>query len=687
MESLPKGLVAVSEKVPEELDDIGLDAVDIEDIVQLWKAYSTNPSAHEGDAGYRLQNFFWRIWSSKRLSSSLTGSALSRLFLQISEPASTPTPTNPSTTLTSPSFRPPAKTEAKVGTRTQRQFPCDHAAAVTVADLQMQETEPLSSSLKRDEKHPKNQHQHQKQQRPPSHGKSQSHPTPGASNSGTKPLQPILKKSNSSSHGEVQKTTRLLLTGLGGQCVTRKPSNPPTPIPPSRPILFGEQQAPGAASRAGQKKTFAVASKAKAKTPKRRPVLMRRKSSQQSSVSVSSTRTHSPQTEFGDLPPIDSDTDKTYIAAVLDEDAVEDSPDEMITTRIASITTPDPKPSAFETISTTIPDKLSSTSSMPAPFPPLPSEEQTSEPDEVFKPTLPSPFIQDLKVLMHKNTPLPPLRPRASPPTVGFFSATACRHFDVRHLSEENYEQPNTSELVAPDFRTRFAEQKRIADEYYAQLYRRNAEQGGQEQNESYGQGQAQVTLGLFAQNMNLDPAEEVVGAGSPGAGTTTEETETISPSKSRIGDSHSHTQSHGASTVATSILTGGSASAGPDAYHEAQGAETAIGMFTAMYPAPIQENDPDQEFGFEHGRRAYGHRNEHQHGSVKASANAATSAMAVPMSVPGAGNPFSTPPGLSLPRGRGGLSLLIEQSRHSIASQEMGRLSTMGTEREKSDE
>ena len=251
----------------------------------------------------------------------------------------------------------------------------------------------------------------------------------------------------------------------------------------------------------------------------------------------------------------------------------------------------------------------------------------------------------------------------------------------MRHLSEENYEQPNTSELVAPDFRTRFAEQKRIADEYYAQLYRRNAEQGSQDQNDSYGQGQGQVALGLFAQNTNLHPADEVDGAGSPGAGTTTEETETISPSKSRFGDSHSHTQSHGASTVATSILTGGNASAGPDIYHGAQGADTAMGMLTGMDPASIQGHDPNLSVGIEHG-----HRNEHQHGSVKASANAATSAMAVPMSVPGTGNLFSTPPGLSLPRGRGGLSLLIEQSRHSMASQEMGKLSTTGTEKERSE-
>jgi hypothetical protein len=37
METLPKGLVAVSEKVSEELYDLGLDVVDIGDVVQLWK--------------------------------------------------------------------------------------------------------------------------------------------------------------------------------------------------------------------------------------------------------------------------------------------------------------------------------------------------------------------------------------------------------------------------------------------------------------------------------------------------------------------------------------------------------------------------------------------------------------------------------------------------------------------------
>lgn len=98
--------------------------------------------------------------------------------------------------------------------------------------------------------------------------------SPSTNSSNRTPMPPpILKKSNTS-HGETQKTTRLLLTGIGGQSITRKPSTPPTPVPPPP-----------------TRKTYFVASKAK--STKRRPVLMRRKSSQASSGA--STRAHSPQ--------------------------------------------------------------------------------------------------------------------------------------------------------------------------------------------------------------------------------------------------------------------------------------------------------------------------------------------------------------------------------------------------------
>lgn len=177
----------------------------------------------------------------------------------------------------------------------------------------MQGSEPLSSSLKRDEKIPDalpldNSHR-------------------SSSGASSKPLQPILKKSNSSSHGETQKTTRLLLTEFGGQSVTRKPSNPPTPIPPSKPVAFGEQQQQqqGAVTRPSQKKTFSVASKAKGS--KRRPVLMRRKSSQQSSFSASSTRNHSPQSPSPPVARNNRVLDTTWLEDEIDEEVIQDSPE------------------------------------------------------------------------------------------------------------------------------------------------------------------------------------------------------------------------------------------------------------------------------------------------------------------------------------------------------------------------
>lgn len=112
MESLPKGLVTTSARVPSYLEDPS--QVDAGDIAHLWKGislslsfshslpiplsssypvclttsllvYHSNPSIHQHDAGPRLENFFWRVWGNQRLRHSLHGSALAKLFSKIAD--------------------------------------------------------------------------------------------------------------------------------------------------------------------------------------------------------------------------------------------------------------------------------------------------------------------------------------------------------------------------------------------------------------------------------------------------------------------------------------------------------------------------------------------------------------------------------------------------------------------------
>ncbi|EAW12740.1 GATA-like domain-containing protein [Aspergillus clavatus NRRL 1] len=83
MEQLPEGLLSTAARVPLVMDDSM--PVDVLDITSLWKAYSVKPSALDGNLGYRLENFFWRIGSNDCLRDSLPGAAVAKLFMRISE--------------------------------------------------------------------------------------------------------------------------------------------------------------------------------------------------------------------------------------------------------------------------------------------------------------------------------------------------------------------------------------------------------------------------------------------------------------------------------------------------------------------------------------------------------------------------------------------------------------------------
>ena len=119
--------------------------------------------------------------------------------------------------------------------------------------------------------------------------------TPNSNENGTAsrcPLPPILKKPNAThTTDSSQNKARLLLTGLGGHNITRKPSNPLTPISPPPFAVSGEEEeeeeegtekggdnATVIRPQHHQKRPYFVAGKA----GKRRPVLARRKSSQTS---------------------------------------------------------------------------------------------------------------------------------------------------------------------------------------------------------------------------------------------------------------------------------------------------------------------------------------------------------------------------------------------------------------------
>ncbi|PWY90866.1 hypothetical protein BO70DRAFT_358329 [Aspergillus heteromorphus CBS 117.55] len=407
MERLPEGLLSTATKVSTEMDGMG--AVDIGDVVQLWRGahvrafprnkshrtavYSTNPSAHHDDLGYRLENLFWRIWSSHCLHHTLQGSTLATLFLHISEPSS-----------------------------------------LCLEDLNKAEKEARASKKHNEEK------------------------PMGKSTTGNvkAPLHPILKKPrNGVPNGEPHKTTRLLLTGIDGQSTTRKPSYPLTPVPPAVPTM-GDT-----APRQTQKKAFVVASKAK--HIKRRPVLLRRKSSQQSS-STNSTRAQSPQPNPPsltlDLTEKYPTTEECSVSQTVDELAtfLEDTKDEPSDT-VAPTEKENPGHAEIPQDTGKPQDEQG------------PSEEKAHQVEE--NPVLPEDFVSDLVELLDIDRPpevhVPPPRPRyrgfyfikPTLPKPNFFSYNALRRLDPRFLYTENYVQPSSMKLVDKNFRQRFSERVR----------------------------------------------------------------------------------------------------------------------------------------------------------------------------------------------------------------------------------
>ncbi|KAL5359408.1 hypothetical protein BJX96DRAFT_57472 [Aspergillus floccosus] len=367
MEDLPEGLFSTATQLSSELDS--LEAIDLVQIIQLWKIYNANPSVHEGHTGYRLENFFWRTWTSEQLRGSIGGSKLASLFLRISEP--------------SPFSMQQFKSRKKKSSR----------------------------SKKKQSVRPQEQVQ----------------PTIHAPTSSRAPLHPILKKSSAS--GEPQKTTRLLLTGQEGQSITRKPDNPPTPVPPPQCIAATQ-------NRPAAKKSHYVAPKAR--NIKRRPVLMRRKSSQNSAAS---TRNHSPQ-----LSPLTVESPPPFQGQTsVFEEPVEES----------FIPIPEPAPAEVLIPAVSTAGEIN---------PPVEADDDLdSKPIQ-----LPPAFLSELKTILRKKKSSPPNSTKSTPPKWGFVTTDDWTHYDVRYVRRENYEQPSSQSLIDKGFRSRFSEQLHQEQEFYS---------------------------------------------------------------------------------------------------------------------------------------------------------------------------------------------------------------------------
>ena len=125
---LPRGLISIEDNPTHEIEqeDDGDDQprLDVESIAKTWRIYSASRNAIAADTGNRLENLFWRAWSSPTLLRNLHPSTFTSVVqhigsgrgrVQLSRPAhfvtnvtapgeddSTPVPSGPPTATASP---------------------------------------------------------------------------------------------------------------------------------------------------------------------------------------------------------------------------------------------------------------------------------------------------------------------------------------------------------------------------------------------------------------------------------------------------------------------------------------------------------------------------------------------------------------------------------------------------------
>ncbi|KAK2756582.1 hypothetical protein FQN54_005475 [Arachnomyces sp. PD_36] len=256
-DALPKGLIVKTEGTNSNIER--LNGVDVADIAQLWKVYTTNSNFVGDESGVRLENFFWRIWSSRRIYQSIQGPTLARLFAQISDGSSS--------IRTTPVASPPKPSASR------------RKGAELVTPLASLGDSPSNAILPS-----------------PPLANTGSRSTSGTITEGARtpsdaaraPLPPPILKKGRADSDDPPKTTRIVVPEPERAPVTRPP-------PPQR------RESEKIAPNQGRKKTLFVATAANSK---RRPVLPRRKSSRSPSSATTSAKQSPVLTPQNGTPPI-----------------------------------------------------------------------------------------------------------------------------------------------------------------------------------------------------------------------------------------------------------------------------------------------------------------------------------------------------------------------------------------------
>ncbi|KAE9365366.1 hypothetical protein N431DRAFT_354125 [Stipitochalara longipes BDJ] len=80
---LPKGFVVNAAGLNGDIERINQEPLDVADIAKFWKVYTTTKRRLLDPTAERLENYWWRIWGSRK--KSLNGATVARLFAHISD--------------------------------------------------------------------------------------------------------------------------------------------------------------------------------------------------------------------------------------------------------------------------------------------------------------------------------------------------------------------------------------------------------------------------------------------------------------------------------------------------------------------------------------------------------------------------------------------------------------------------